>query len=130
MIARTPCTRAVKLPRADGAEVVPMAPARVAAMTEAVGYRHAALVVLLAGSGLRPGEGLGLTVDRVDFLRRMVRVDRQLLTISGQPPKLAPPRTPQSVRTIPVPQGVLDELARHLERHSPGPHGLRHLGHA
>jgi integrase len=124
LIGRTPCSRSVKLPRAAGAEVVPMAPAQVRAMVEAVGDRYSALLVLLAGSGLRPGEGLGLTVDRVDFLRRTIRVDRQLVTISGQPARLGPPKTPQSVRTIPVPNAVIDELARHLEQCSPGPFGL------
>jgi len=42
-----------------------------------------ALVVLAAGAGLSSGERLGLTVDRVDFLRREVRVDRQLVDVSG-----------------------------------------------
>jgi integrase len=101
-----------------------MTPEQVRAMAETVGGRYRAFVVLLAGSGLRPGKGLGLTVDRVDFLRRTVRVDRQLSTVAGKPPTLAPVKTPSSVRTVPVPQPVLDELARHLERHSPGPHGL------
>jgi integrase len=93
-------------------------------MAAAVDDRYRALVVLLAGSGLRLAEGLGLSVDRVDFLRRTVRVDRQLVTVTGGPPMLAPVKTPSSVRTIPVPQTVIDELARHLERHEPGPDGL------
>jgi integrase len=116
VIARSPCTRRVRLPRHHGAEVVPMTPVQVRAMVEAVPARWRAFVVLLAGAGLRPGEALGLTVDRVDFLRRTIRVDRQLVTVSGQPPHLGPPKTPSSVRTIPVPQQVLDALAHHLER--------------
>jgi integrase len=32
--------------------------------------RYRALVLFAAGSGLRPGECFGLTVDRIDFLRR------------------------------------------------------------
>lgn len=101
-----------------------MAPAQVAAMIESVGDRYRALIVLLAGSGIRSGEALGLTVDRVDFLRRSTRVDRQLVTISGAPPRLGPVKTPASVRTIPVPQMVVDELALHLEQYQPGPGGL------
>jgi integrase len=101
-----------------------MAPEQVRAMVDTVGPRYRALVVLLAGSGLRPGEALGVTVDRVEFLRRVIRVDRQLVTVAGAPPRLSPTKTAGSVRTIPVPQVVLDELARHLERFPAGPDGL------
>ena len=68
--------------------------AQVRAMVEAVGDRYRALVVLLAGSALRPGEALGLTVDRVDFLRRTIRVDRQLVTVAGAPHDWGRPRRP------------------------------------
>ena len=116
VIAHSPCTRRIRLPRAEGAEVVPMAAKQVRAMAETVNERYRALVVLLAGSGLRPGEALGLTVDRVDFLRRTIRVDRQLVTVAGEPPRLATTKTAASVRTIPVPSVVLDVIAAHLER--------------
>jgi integrase len=124
LIATSPCTRGIKLPRAEGAEITPMHPEELRAMAEAVSDRYRALIVLLAGSGLRPAEGLGLTVDRVDFLRRTVRVDRQLVTISGRAPVLAPVKTPSSVRTIPVAQAVIDALAAHIEHYSPGPDRL------
>ncbi len=117
VIARSPCTRRIRLPRPDGAEVVPMTAAQVRAIAEHVAPRYRAFVVVLAGTGLRPGEGLGLSVDRVDFLRRTIRVDRQLLTVKGQPPVLSPTKTTSSVRTIPVPQVALDELARHLDEY-------------
>lgn len=140
LIARSPCTRAIRLPRPEGGEVVPMAPEDVATMMGAVGERYRALIVFLAGSGVRPGEALGLTVDRVDFLRRTVRIDRQLVTTSGKkapdvpagkrgkrtasPVEFGPCKTPSSVRTIPVPQAVLDELAAHLARFGEGPERL------
>jgi integrase len=124
LIARSPCTRRVRLPRQDGAEVVPMEPEQVRAMVEAVGARYRALVVLLAGTGLRPGEALGLTVDRVDFLRRTIRVDRQLITMAGEAPRFGPCKTAASVRTVPAPDAVLAELARHLEQFPTGALGL------
>jgi integrase len=80
--------------------------------------------VLLAGTGLRPGEALGLTVDRVGILRRIIRVDRQLLTVSGKEPAFGPAKTPASVRTVPVPQSVLDVLADHLHHYPTAPGGL------
>jgi integrase len=36
-------------------------------------------------SSLRPSD-IGLTADRIDFLRRVVHVDRQLVTVSGRAP--------------------------------------------
>jgi integrase len=63
---------------------------------------------------MRQGECLGLTVDRLDFLRRVVHVDRQLVTVTGRPSFLTAPKTAASVRTIPLPQVVLDALAAHL----------------
>jgi integrase len=123
LIARTPC-KGVRLPRKDGGEVVPMDPAEVRAMVDATPPRYRALLVLLAGTGLRPGEALGLTTDRVDFLRRSIRVDRQLLTVSGAEPAFGPPKTAASVRTVPVPQSVLDALADHLHHYPAAPGAL------
>jgi integrase len=76
-------------------------------------------VILSAGSGMRQGECFGLTVDRIDFLRRTVLVDRQLVTISGRAPFLAPPKTAASVRSIPLPTVVVDALAAHLAEFPP-----------
>ncbi len=124
VIIKTPCTRGIRLPRTVGSEVTPMTPVEIRAMVDAVQDRYRALLLLLAGSGLRPGEALGLTVDRVDFLRRTIRVDRQLVTVPGVEPAHGPTKTESSVRTIPVPQVVIDALAAHLDRYSPGPLGL------
>ena len=76
------------------------------------------LVVLLAGSGLRIGEALGLNVSDVDFLRRTLKVARQRLP-SG---RIGPPKTIKSAGTVPLGQVVIDELAAHLAAYpSDGP---------
>jgi len=123
-IVRTPCTRGVKLPRQDGAEVVLMSPEQVVAIADAVPARYRALVVLIAGTGARPGEALGLTVDRVDWLRRRIRIDRQLITVAKSVPTFGPTKTASSVRTVAAPQVVLDELSQHIAHHGAGPGGL------
>jgi integrase len=61
--------------------------------------RYRVLVILAAGSGMRQGECLGLTVDRLDFLRHVVHVDRQLVRVTGRPSFLTAPKTASSVRT-------------------------------
>jgi len=115
LIPESPCRR-ITLPSVDTDEVVPPTAEQVCALAESVPARYRAAVVLLAGSGLRIGELLGLRVSDVDFLRRELRVERQRL----QDGTLAPPKTPQSVRTVPLGRVVVGELAAHLAAHPTG----------
>jgi integrase len=117
VIAASP-SRRITLPTLEVTEVVPPTAADVAALAGAVGGRYRGLVVLLAGSGVRIGEALGLEVADVDFLRRTARVERQRL----QSNEVGPPKTAKSNRTVPLGQVVVDELAAHLAAYpSSGP---------
>jgi integrase len=58
-----------------------------------IAERLRAAVLLAAGTGLRQGELFGLTVDRVDFMRRELRVDRQLWSPKTGPSVFAPPKS-------------------------------------
>jgi integrase len=119
----TPC-RGVKLPKKDRAPVVPLSTDVVRAIVDATPERYRALVVLAAGTGLRQGECLGLGLEQVDFLRRQVKVERQLVTVTGRPPFLAPPKTEASYRTVPLPDVVLDALSTHVAAFPAGESGL------
>lgn len=118
LIARTPCER-IKLPKREHREVVPPTVEEVAALAASIDERYRAAVVLAAGSGLRLGEVFGLQLDRVDFLRRLVRVDQQLVTPDNGPAFLAPPKTNAAVRAVPIADVVLEELAGHVRRFPP-----------
>jgi integrase len=109
LIAVNPCV-GVPLPKIARGQVVPPAVDDVYAVAETMAPRLRAAVTVLAGSGLRIGELLGLEVSKVDFLRRELRVDQQLL----QTGEVGPPKTSASVRTVPLGQVVLDVLAAHL----------------
>lgn len=61
---------------------------------------------------------MGLTVDRIDFLRRTITVDRQLVQTPGKGMQFGPPKTLASVRTVPAPAEVIQRLARHVELYS------------
>jgi integrase len=115
VISRSPCIK-IAMPPVEAAEVVPPSAETVAVLAGSVPGRYRALVVLLAGSGLRIGEALGLDVADVDFLRRTVRVERQC----RQDGTLGPTKTAKSARTVPLGQVVVDELARHLAAHPTG----------
>lgn len=78
IIPSSPC-EATKLPRKIRREVVPLSVEAVTAFANAVSPRYRALVVLCVGTGLRQGEAFGLTQDRVNFLKRCLTVDRQLI---------------------------------------------------
>lgn len=121
LIARTPCQR-ITLPRVERAQVQPLPVETVQALIGAMPPPWRALVTLMAGTGLRPGEAAGVTTDRVDWLRRTLRVDRQLLLT--RPPSFGPPKTSASQRTVPLPRVVLEALAAHLAAFPPGEHGL------
>ena len=123
LIAASPCIR-VALPKRAAAEVVPLSVSEVESLAAAVPDRYKALIVFAAGMGLRQGECFGLTVDRVDFLRRLVRVDRQLVSARAGVPEFGPPKSRAGFRTVPMPEVVGSVLAEHLARFGPGPAGL------
>lgn len=122
LIPANPCT-GTKLPKKERRLVEPLATEVVQALMAEVPPRYRALVVLAASTGLRQGECFGLTVDRIDFLRRSVRVDRQLVMLTGEP-ALCPPKTAASVRTVPLPEIALVALSEHLRAYPAGPEGL------
>ncbi len=113
LLAKTPCTDTVPA-RRHREKVVPLTVEQVGALVDAAPDRYRALVVLGAGCGLRLGEALGLKVSRVRFLERELNVVEQLTLVPGAPPKLAPPKTRGSVRTVPLASVVATALAEHL----------------
>jgi len=117
-IVSNPCG-STRLPRRTPHRVTPLPIEIVTQVTAATPGAWQAAVVLASTTGMRQGEVLGLTLDRIDFLRRTVTVDRQLLTIAGEPPYLGPPKTAASHRTIPLPQVAVDALADHVRLYQP-----------
>ena len=123
LLAANPCAR-VPLPRIEARGVDPLPASAVVALADAVPDRYAATVWLAAGAGLREGEALGLTVARVDFLRRRVHVEQQVQGVNGGEPTLVPLKTRASRRVVPVDDIVLEALTRHMQLWEPGPGGL------
>ena len=115
MIAATPCAD-IKLPTKAPNRAQVLLPDQVSALVAVVPERYRVLVLTAAATGMRPSEVFGLTVDRVDFLRRTITVDQQLVRSPEGGVALGPPKTAASYRTIPVPQALIDELAAHLSQ--------------
>jgi integrase len=122
LIPSSPC-EGTRLPEDHRDPVVPLTTDGVVALTEAVPDRWRALVVLGAATGLRISEATGLTVDRSGLrplsARPMLLVDRQLVTPSGQPVHLGPPKRRASRRDVPLPRVAVEALAAHLAAYPP-----------
>jgi integrase len=95
--------RRISLPKktVEAHSIVPVTLAEVEKLAAAAG-EWGPLILFAASTGMREGECLGLTADRVDLAARTIRVDRQLVLRSGHQPTLGPPKTSASVRTLPV----------------------------
>jgi integrase len=112
LIVSSPCVD-IRLPKPEPKRVDPIATEKVEALIAAMPERHRALIVL-AGTGLRQREAFGVELATIDFLRRSLEVRQQLVTMPGNPPYVAPPKTPSSYRMVPLPQVVVEALAVHL----------------
>jgi len=122
LIHESPCD-GVRLPRADRAAsaLTLLSAGQVADLADEVPRRYRALVLVSAGLGLRQAEACALTTDRVDFLRRKVRIDRQVVTpAKGSACYFGPPKTPTSNRVLPLPAVVAEVLAAHIAEFGEG----------
>lgn len=113
MIPASPCHK-ITLPEQVGSKVTIPTAEQVSAIASAASRYGRRLVLANAGMGLRVSEIGGLTTDRVNFLRRSVTIDQQIIGQTGGVPRFGPPKTAASVRTIPVPQSVIDLMAEQL----------------
>jgi integrase len=122
ILSVSPCD-GIRLPGVEKRHVQPLTVEQIDALIERIEDRYRPMVILGAGAGLRLGEALGMGVDQIDFLHRQLVVERQAVTVRNRT-TLAAVKTMASRRTIPLAQVVLDELAAHLERFTPGQDGL------
>lgn len=124
VVTSSPCVDIRKPAKPPASMLEVLSRVQVLELAKAVPARYRALIVTAAGTGLRPGELFGLTVDRVDFLRRTLRVDRQLVRVRTQGVAFAPLKTQASYRTVPLARVVVDALAEHLSQWPAGDDGL------
>jgi integrase len=115
LITTSPCEQ-IKLPKLVRRQIVPLATGAVLRVADAMPDRYRTLVIVASGTGLRQGEVFGLEVRHVDFLGRALRVEQQVVSVSGGgEPFIGPPKTASSVRTVPLPAIVGEQLAQHFK---------------
>jgi integrase len=86
-----------------------------------------AFVGLCAFAGLRLGEAAALKVADVDFLRRTIRVERQVQRANEGLVEIRPPKY-GSERTVYAPEGLIEMLAAHVAENLAGRGGWLYPG--
>lgn len=123
LLIRNPSDR-VPLPRVERKEMRVLTPLEIDHLAATINPRYSALVIFGAYSGLRLGELAGLRRDRLELLRRQVRVNEIAVEVRGQV-FYGPPKTRAGNRVVPLPGFVIETLTRHLETYSqPSQDGL------
>lgn len=117
LVTYSPCTSRIALPQIERKEVVPLTVEQVRVLADVMPDRYRMAVILQAALGLRLSELLALQVSDVDFLRRTVRIERQLAT-DGR--RFVPLKTAASRRTVPLASDVTWLLSAHVAQFPPG----------
>ena len=111
--------RVQKPERADDDDLTIPAASEVGALLSGADDKFAAFVGLCAFGGLRLGEAAALKVSDVDFIRKLIRVDRQVQRANGKQVEIRPPKY-RSNRTIYAPDGLVELLSEHVRVQVPG----------
>jgi integrase len=112
IIPLSPC-RKVKLPTLEAYEMRFLDPPEVNHLAEAIDAPYRAMVLTAAYTGLRFGELSALRPDRVDFLRKTIRIDESLAEIRGEF-IFKGPKSAASRRTVSIPGFLVKEIAQQL----------------
>ena len=101
----------VVLPKLEKREVKAMSLEEARRFLEAAETdRYFALWSILLNGGLRPSEAFALKWDDLDWKTGEVKIQRSLSRRAGKGWKLAPPKTPRSRRTVPLPESTIRAL--------------------
>lgn len=117
-----------KLPRqrkASASMAIPT-PAEVGRLLQQADSHFVAFIGLCAFGGMRLGEAAALQVGDVDFLRREIRVTRQVQRANGKQVEIRAPKY-GSERTIYSPDELIEAVSEHIRLHRPGDDGSRWL---
>jgi integrase len=118
LIRTNPCqAKSLQKPRAPRRRIVPWNREQLDSVWGKLAGHYQAIVPVGAGCGLRIGEIFGLGIDDIDFENEEVKVKRQVKLLGSRRLFALPKRN--SVRTVPLPRFVADELQKHMDRFPP-----------
>lgn len=128
LLLRNPCVI-----KGAGQEKAPERPIasipQVLEIAETIEPRFRAMVLIGAFVGLRLGEMLALTRERVDLVDGRIKVVEQYQELKNGTRELGPPKSEAGIRTVAIPAMLKPELEAHLATHAgPGKKGLLFCG--
>jgi integrase len=104
-------------------KVVPLTMDQVSRIAENMSPQYRLIVWLGFYTGMRPSEALGLTIDRIDFEKKTILIDRQLSRYQNE--VFADfLKTPASERTIHLMAPLASLIREQIANYGLGPHGL------
>jgi integrase len=106
-----------KRPKAAEAMAIPT-PAEVGKLLSVADDHFTAFVALCAFAGTRLGEAVALRVGDFKFLSKEIRIERQVQRANAGAVSIRPPKY-ESVRTVYVPDEMLNVLSEHIRLHLP-----------
>lgn len=117
---RNPCrAQSVRAPELPRRKLMPLEESEIAALREAMPGRYRAMIDAGEACGLRQGEILGLAKEDIDFLRRTVRVERQVKIVAGAMVFALPKRG--KTRAVPLADRAALAFAEHIASCPPVP---------
>lgn len=116
-LANNPCKKVKKMgkPDADGLSFWTKEEYDRFIGTFEKGSMYYALYEILFWSGAREGEVLALTKADLDFYNNQIRISKTYHRANGQD-VITTPKTDNSVRTVDVPQFLIDEIKEYVDR--------------
>ncbi len=104
-------------------KIVPLTFQQVSRIAANMSEQFRLIVWLGFYTGMRPSEALGLTIDRIDFENKTIRIDRQLSRYQDEVFSDFL-KTPASERTIRLTEELSVKIKEHVAKFGLGPHGL------
>ncbi|MEM7272742.1 MAG: site-specific integrase [Actinomycetota bacterium] len=114
LIGRTPC-RSIKLPSDRSEERRVIEPSQLHQLADAVGPNWRAMIYVGGVMGLRFGEAAALQVQDVDLVEHRLYVSKTVVEANGRI-SIDVPKTSAGLRTLALPDPLVDELRDHIER--------------
>jgi integrase len=112
----------VEVPKIERCEPRTLSAEELERLVDAMPDPYRALVLVAAYSSLRWSELVALRAERLDLMRKRIRVEEKI-TEAGRL-IVGTPKTERSRRAVSIPEFVTFELSEHLRRYPPGPDGF------
>ena len=115
-----PC-EGVKLPKSAKKPITVISEPEIYRLAEVIDRRYQYLPIVACFTGLRPGELVGLTWRRVDFVNRTIEVQEVVIESEGRLHAKDHPKSTAGVRRVPMTDQVIEALQQQSEQVPSGP---------